>query len=343
MLKDTVWEGEVLLEENILVPQGINLTVKGNTLVNVKSADSTRTDPEYMSSLTEIIVRGTLRIEGDSANPIVFRLDPEEGKGGSWAGIIIDGGAARISSCTIQDAETGVWIIDGKVDILGSALKSNRYGLVAQRKNTAVTVSDTMISTNDYGLLALDGAKIIQKNIKFLDNRKQDFQSQPAAEFDFQMKSYTSSSKSKPRELTDEVLQGDTIWEGHIIVNGRPRVPVDSRLIILPGTIVEFSKKDTNGDDIGENGLMLQGVLIAKGTAEKPIIFRSAEKDRQKGDWDAVNIINSDGARNIVEYVQFEDAYRGLHFHFSNVAVQHSVFRHNYRGVQFQESTIDLR
>jgi hypothetical protein len=343
LLEDTVWEGEVLVEENIVIPQGITLTVRPNTRVSVSPADGTKTDPEYMSSLTEITVRGTLRIQGEDGGPIVFRLNAQEGLDETWAGIIIDGGTAHIRSCTIRDAETGIWILDGELNVHGSTLVSNRYGLVAQREKTSVTITDTAITGNEYGLLALDGAVITRNDSRVTDNLKLDVQSQPSAESAFQPPSYEASSDRSPREITDEVLQGDTIWEGRILVNGRPRVPVDSRLIILPGTIVEFGKKDTNGDGIGENGLMLQGVLIAKGTADQPILFRSAEKDRRKGDWDAVNIINSDGARNIIEYIQFEDAYRGLHFHFSNAVVQHCVFRHNYRGVQFQESTVELR
>jgi hypothetical protein len=139
------------------------------------------------------------------------------------------------------------------------------------------------------------------------------------------------------------VLAGETVWQGRIRVNGIVRVPEGGRLVIFPGTIVEFSRKDTNGDGIGENGLLIQGRLIAKGTAEAPIFFRSAEKHRLAGDWDSVNILNSDGSQNLIEYCQIEDAYRGLHFHFSNMLVNSSVFRNNYRAIQFQESAVDIR
>jgi parallel beta-helix repeat protein len=61
------------------------------------------------------------------------------------------------------------------------------------------------------------------------------------------------------------------------------------------------------------------------------------------GDWDAINIMNSDGVQNLVEYVQIENAYRGLHFHFSNVIVNGSVLKNNYRAIQFQESAVEMR
>ncbi|MDP2058753.1 MAG: NosD domain-containing protein, partial [Flavobacteriaceae bacterium] len=136
---------------------------------------------------------------------------------------------------------------------------------------------------------------------------------------------------------------GTVIWHYRVRVNGVVRIPATSRLIIMPGTVVEFTKNDTNEDGIGENGLLVMGMLVAKGTKEKPIIFRSAEKDRQAGDWDAINIYTSDGFQNILEHVQVEDAYRALHIHFSNVYVGNSVFRGNYRGMQFQESLVEVK
>lgn len=344
LLADAVWEGEVLVEDNILVPPGVTLTVRAGTVVNVIPADNTKTDPEYMSSLTEITVRGTLNVEGTSDGPVVFRLNPAEKAKGAWAGIIVDGGTARLRSCTVQEAEIGVWALAGRVDLQGATLTANHYGLIAQQKETTVTITDTRIIGNEYGLLALNGAVVNQSASRITDNPKKDAYSPPAAVPALTEKSYAAPpAAGTRREVGDEVLQGDVIWQGRVLVNGMVRVPSGGRLIILPGTVVEFRKKDTNGDGIGENGIMLQGVLLAKGTAEQPIIFRSAEEKRAKGDWDAVNIINSDGARNLIEYCQVEDAYRGLHFHFANAIVQNSVFRNTWRGVQFQESTVELR
>jgi hypothetical protein len=106
---------------------------------------------------------------------------------------------------------------------------------------------------------------------------------------------------------------------------------------------VEFLKRDTTGSGIGENGLLIQGRLIAKGTPENPITFRSAEKVKRPGDWDSINIMNSAGAQNLIEYCRIEHAYRGLHFHFSHVGLYNSQLTGNYRGIQFQESLVLLK
>ena len=343
LFQDTVWEGEILIEEDILIPKGITLTVRQGAVVKVSPASTTRTDPQYMSSLTEITVRGNLHVEGTGEKPVTFKLNPAVEEGDSWAGIIVDGGMVGIRSAAIREAESGIWILGGNVNIQDSQLTANRYGVVAQNDSVGVNIEGTRIDHNDYGLVTLNGAVIHQESTITTDNSKLDMYESLAPVLDLEKKGYSFKVQAQAEELEDEVLLGSTVWQGRVRVTGQVRVPVDSRLVIMPGTIVEFTKKDTNGDGIGESGLMLQGVLIAKGTPRKPILFRSAEPEKNRGDWDAVNIINSDGVRNLIEYCQFEDAYRGLHFHFSNVMIQQSVFRNNYRGIQFQESTVELR
>jgi parallel beta-helix repeat protein len=337
---DALWEGDVLISEDILVPEGITLTIKPGTKVSVAPTESTRTDPEYMSPLTEITVRGTLNAEGTKKSPIVFILTKND-KSTGWAGIIIDGGTAHLRSCSIQHAETGISVITGRLDLEDAVISENRYGLVANGEGTKVHMQDTQIKNNDHGLFSLRGAEVESSNSVVRDNMKKDSYVYKGNDYPLE-KLYVSERRDMSRWYGNEVLQGETIWQGRIEIDGIIRVPEGGRLIVLPGTVVEFKKHDTNGDGIGENGLLIQGFFIAKGTAEHPIFFRSAETHKKMADWDAINIMNSDGAQNLIEYCQIEDAYRGIHFHFSNVAVKASVLRNNYRGIQFQESLAEI-
>ena len=339
---DTVWKDEVFISEDILVPEGITLTIKPGTIIRVTPSESTKTDPEYMSPLTEITVRGILKAEGNEDTPIVF-ISTKGDESSNWAGLIIDGGTAHLSSCRIQNAETGIYIINGTLNMKDSVIKENRYGLVAQGEGTKVVIDNTLVKENEYGMFSFRGAKVDSSGSITKDNKKKDLFSQKDRDYNL-LKDYEPKEKKDiSRQYGDEVLLGDTIWQGRIEIDGIIRVSEDSRLIVMPGTIVEFKRKDTNGDGIGENGLLIQGVFIAKGTKGNPITFRSAEKNRKMGDWDSINIMNSDGAQNLIEYCQIEDAYRGLHFHFSNVAVIDSILRNNYRGIQFQESSIEIK
>ena len=338
---DTVWSGEVSVTRDVLVPEGVVLTILPGTTVHVSPSESTKTDPEYMSPLTEITVRGTLRAEGTKESPIIFVISDGD-KSSDWAGIMVDGGKVFLRSCRIENAETGLYVVGGSVKVRDSMLMRNRYGLVVQGKSADVHIDNTRVKGNDYGVFLLGGSKVDSKDTLIEGNTKKDRYSSTVRNSHFPMKEYKEGERGKSKIYGDEALLGTTIWQGRIMVNGLVRVPEGARLVIMPGTIVEFGRKDTDGDAIGENGILVQGLIIAKGTPEKPIIFRSARAGKKMGDWDAVNIMNSDRAQNLFEYCQIEDAYRGLHFHFSNVAVKESILRNNYRGIQFQESTVEI-
>jgi hypothetical protein len=337
---DTVWRGDITVSEDILVPAGVTLTVAAGTHVTISVAESTKTDPEYLSPLTEITVRGNMKVEGSSNSTVEFSAAAR--KPGSWAGVIIDGGTAVINFCRISDADTAIHLLGGALSLKGANLTGNRYGLVAQGNAAHAQLADSRITANDYGLFVLSGAEVTRDHTPVDGNSKKDLYERPAAAIPV-TKAYTARDLPLAREYGDAALPGETIWQGRIRVNGLIRIPEGSRLVILPGTIVEFSRKDTNGDGIGENGLLIQGRLLAKGTAEAPIFFRSAEKKPGIGDWDSINIMNSDGSQNLIEYCQIEDAYRAAHFHFSNLSINNTVFRNNYRGIQFQESAVEIR
>ncbi|HEY3360115.1 MAG TPA: right-handed parallel beta-helix repeat-containing protein [Polyangia bacterium] len=342
LTQDATWERAVVVEEDVLVPAGVTLRIRAGTVVTVRPSASTRTEPEYVSALTEITVRGTLLVEGTAAAPVVFAADPGTGTVTEWAGIVVDGGTARLRSCRVSDAETGVAALGGAVVMRDCDLARNRYGLVVSA-GAAVRVDGGAVRDNDYGVVLAAGARVLALATTVRGNRKKDthrFALRPAV-----APAEPPALPEPPvgRILGDSVLAGDTVWSGRVVVAGIVRVPEGSRLVILPGTVVEFRRRDGNGDGIGDNGLLLQGVLIAKGEKDRPIVFRSAEPQRRPGDWDSINIMGSDGAQSLVEYCVIEDAYRGLHFHFANVAVIGSWLRRNLRAMQFQESQVEIR
>jgi parallel beta-helix repeat protein len=341
LVSDTIWRGEVSVSEDVLVPEGVTLTITPGTVIKVTSPESTKTDPEYLSPMTEITIRGTLQSDGKRNAPIIFRNDSETDERGGWAGILIDGGSASLSSCRIQGAETGIYVIKGTLVASDSVFRENRYGLVAEGPKTKVNIKNTRISENDYGLFIFNGAQVDHRESVIENNGKKNIYSADVKKHPFKTE-YSAVKSELSRQYSHEILVGDTIWQGRIAIDGAIRVPEGARLIILPGTLIEINRRDENGDGIGENGLLIQGLLVAKGTKERPIVFRSAEKDKRRGDWDAINIMNSDGVQNLVEYCQIEDAYRGIHFHFSNIAIRESVLKNNYRALQFQESTAEI-
>jgi hypothetical protein len=340
---DTVWSEEVLVEEDILVPSGVTLTVLPGTVVRILPSDSTKTDPEYVSHRTEITIRGRLKVQGTQDAPVVFTMSESVEKRllDSWSGIIIDSGAAEITWSTITEAETALTVKHGTLTAEKVTLTQNRYGLIILGEDSSVTLAGSKVEKNDYGLFLFNGAQLTRLDSTISGNNKKDEFTDGFAS-SLPTRSYELEDKVTSQVYKDEALLGVTIWQGRILVEGVVRLPADAQLIIMPGTVIEFTKRDTNNDGIGENGLRIRGRFIAKGTSSAPIIFRSAEKSPAMGDWDSINILGSDLSQNLIEFTQIQDAYRGMHFHYSNVSVTNSIMTNNYRGAQFQESLVTM-
>ena len=348
LVADTVWQGRVEVKDDILIPSGVTLTVKPGTVVVFSPAESSKIDPEYLSHQTELLVRGVLRIEASPGHPAIFQVKSVPGGDETrrrWAGILVDGGRVEATAATVSGAETGLYLLSGTAVISHCSFTGNHYGVIACGPEAELTLKKTRVSGNDYGLCGFNEPKLREEATEVSGNRKQDrLRSQAeTARLAAGQELAAPPEPALTHAYGNDTLMGTTVWRGRVRIDGQVRIPPEGRLVIMPGTVVEFSKRDTNGDGIGENGLMIQGGLIAKGTREQPIHFRSAEKKPGFGDWDAINLLGSDQQRNLVEFCQVEDAYRGLHFHFSLVAVTNSVLRHNYRGMQFQESQVELR
>jgi len=139
----------------------------------------------------------------------------------------------------------------------------------------------------------------------------------------------------------EQTLLSDTVWDGTVLVDGILTVPVGVTLEIRPGSVVRFTRNDSNGDQIGEHEIFVQGTFLALGSATAPVLFTSAAAQPKAGDWGAINMMASE-QDNRLEHCVVEYAYRGFHAHFARSRLSDSEFRHNTRGAQFQESTVSI-
>jgi len=139
-------------------------------------------------------------------------------------------------------------------------------------------------------------------------------------------------------ELGDHAISGVAVWRGEVLIRGVVTVTKEGHLTIAPGTRVRFARIDRDGDGIGDAELLVEGGLVARGTAEAPIIFTSAAADPAPADWKYLYL---DFAREgEIEHIISEYAYSGIQVHFCKARIRNSVFRHNVDGVRF--STVNL-
>ena len=138
--------------------------------------------------------------------------------------------------------------------------------------------------------------------------------------------------------LEDTVITDRTTWAGDVFIDGIVTVKKGGELVIQPGTRVNFVPRDKDGDGIGDAELLVEGRLLAQGTAEAPIVFTSTAKKPKPADWKYVYL--DFAAPSTIDYVVSEYAYSGLQVHFSRATVTNSVFRFNVDGLRF--STVNL-
>src|SRR3990172_7425445 len=114
--QDTAWSGEVLVAGDVLVPEGVTLTIMPGTKVMFVASESSKIEPVYLSMQTEIMVRGRLLVKGGTDRPVVFMPAPEDmntkrPERGDWGGLIFDGpasGGSVIANARFVMADTAV-------------------------------------------------------------------------------------------------------------------------------------------------------------------------------------------------------------------------------------------
>jgi len=130
------------------------------------------------------------------------------------------------------------------------------------------------------------------------------------------------------------------IWSGTVLIRGVVTVTKTGQLTILPGTRIVFDRIDVDGDGIGDGELLIEGGLVAKGTAAAPILFTSAAATPARGDWKYLYLDFAQRAE--VAHIISEYAYSGIQIHFCRARVVDSEFRYNVDGVRFSTVNIEL-
>jgi parallel beta-helix repeat protein len=171
---ETVFSGEVLLADDVLVPSGSRLTIRAGTTVHVRVAEGTKIDPEYLSSATELLVRGTLRIEGTAQAPVRFvSATPAPGSDPVWAGIELDGATdSVVAGVELERAETGILCITASPLIQGNRISACRYGLVLQQ-GSAPRVLDNRVEGGEGGIFCWQGSHPYLKGNRIAGNAEE--------------------------------------------------------------------------------------------------------------------------------------------------------------------------
>jgi len=255
---EAVWQGTVELPEDVLITESARLVIAPGTTVIVRASEGTRTDPQFYSTETEILVRGKLEVNGSAEAPVSFRAAPG---GTPWAGIVADGPGASVSlvRATVSGARPGSPSSAGGVprrrDVHRLPLRVVLLGAATAR------LTRCRLEGNDYGLADYSGGAALQETT-VAGNRERDRLDRSSLagwrEPEWWRLPYRHRPASGETEyLGDQAINGDTTWSGRIVIRGQVAVQAGATLTLEPGTEVAFRKLDTNGDGLGESQLLV--------------------------------------------------------------------------------------
>lgn len=331
--------GRVRVTEDLLVLPEAVLSIAPGTLLLFDRSESSKVEPEYFLGGTELVIRG--KVEADGAE---FRFPERSG------GIVVDGGFLSIARSGISGAEAGITATGGgRVEAAGPVTVSGCRVGVALFPGAAILLrgEGTVTATgNAIGLVRFPGASPLPGVLQSRDNEEADSLSWEEGTGPAASETLPPAPVPAPGalRLQDTFLDRDRTLSGDVVVDGVIRVAPGATLTVLPGSRIFFAFRDTDGDGIGESGIFLQGNLRAVGTREEPVGFHPADPSKgRRGRWDSINFMASDQGENLLEHVVVRGGYRGLHAHFSKLAGRHLRIADCFRGIQFQESEVDLR
>ena len=138
--ENTTLSGPQTLTGDLIVPAGVTVTVAPGTTFTVATSDSMRAGVD--SSKVELIVRGTLQVQGTSSSPVTFKA--AAAGSGQWRGIRVEGGttSTALSGALIRDAYYGL-------EVFGT-------GTVATLTSSTLTGNTTGAYVSSSGKLAMD-------------------------------------------------------------------------------------------------------------------------------------------------------------------------------------------
>ena len=145
----------------------------------------------------------------------------------------------------------------------------------------------------------------------------------------------TAKNESQPTAiqslLTPGSLAENRTWtfdDSPYIVTGDIRVRGGAVLTVEPGVEVKFSQIDNIPDANGATmtDLIVQGALKAVGTADRKILFTSAETFPSKGNWGGIKFLSTNEPDNQLRYSTVMFADTGVRSEGSTPAIENSDF-----------------
>jgi parallel beta-helix repeat protein len=164
--EDTTLGGVVTIIGDVCVPKGVTLTILPGTKVIVKKTASTKIEPLFLSSKTEILIKGSIVAKGTKEQKITFLSDQKDGGQKDYAGIILyQNRDAFFENCIFKNAQTAVYAIRSRLRVAESEFEDCLYAI--STNNATFHLEGNNISSCDKGFYFHKNSQGIVTNSEF--------------------------------------------------------------------------------------------------------------------------------------------------------------------------------
>jgi hypothetical protein len=109
LAQDETWSGEVLVTEDVVVPEGVTLTIDAGTVVKFKHSRGYKLGSEKIG----MTILGALKAVGTPENQIWFTSDAEDAINGDWHMMrFVNAENSTIEYAIIEFAQQGINLVN---------------------------------------------------------------------------------------------------------------------------------------------------------------------------------------------------------------------------------------
>lgn len=139
------------------------------------------------------------------------------------------------------------------------------------------------------------------------------------------------------------LIDRDSTWSGEVRLDRDILVFPNVTLTIAPGTHIIFAPTRTSLIEprflFTKHELLVQGRLMAKGSAEAAIIFTSGDVKPAEGNWAGIILDNPKGGDSLLEYCRIEYAEIGVYCINASPQINKSLLQNNQTGIICQRGS----
>ncbi len=132
--KDTVLTGSYVINDSLVVPKGIALTIDPDTRI-------------VFGEKASLVVNGTLTVDG-RGSPVEFLASGEK----QWEGLWIEDGKVSMDGFRIRDAETAIYARNSDGHVKNGFVSDNTLGINISG-TPSVMLTNITVSNNDTGII----------------------------------------------------------------------------------------------------------------------------------------------------------------------------------------------